>query len=85
MYCLFCDVSRIVCVYTSVEHLPPGGYPIGVKYIYICISYIYIYIYIYIVYYIMCKAQGITMNFESASVKKFIREISLSCMLSITY
>jgi len=33
MYCLFCDVSCIVCVYMCTEQLPPGGYPIAVKYI----------------------------------------------------
>ena len=39
MYCLFCDVPCIVCVYMCTEQLPPGGYPIAVKYI---ISYMYI-------------------------------------------
>ena len=33
LYCLFCDVSFIVCVYMCTEQLPPGGYPIAVKYI----------------------------------------------------
>jgi hypothetical protein len=33
MWCLFCDVSCIVCVYMCTEQLPPGGYPIAVKYI----------------------------------------------------
>jgi hypothetical protein len=33
MYCLFCDVLCIVCVYMCTEQLPPGGYPIAVKYI----------------------------------------------------
>jgi hypothetical protein len=33
MYCLFCDVFCIVCVYMCTELLPPGGYPIEVKYI----------------------------------------------------
>ena len=37
MYCLFCDVLCIVCVYMCTELLPPGGYPVAVKYI---ISYI---------------------------------------------
>jgi len=37
MYCLFCVVLYIVCVYMCTELLPPGGYPIAVKYI---ISYI---------------------------------------------
>jgi len=37
VYCLFCDVPCIVCVYMCTEQLPPGGYPIAVKYI---ISYI---------------------------------------------
>jgi hypothetical protein len=32
MYCLFC-VLCIVCVYMCTELLPPGGYPIAVKYI----------------------------------------------------
>ena len=34
MYCLFCVVLRIVCVYMCTVLLPPGGYPIAVnKYI----------------------------------------------------
>jgi magnesium-transporting ATPase (P-type) len=42
MYCLFCVVLRIVCfvtfpcivcVYMCTEQLPPGGYPVAVKYI----------------------------------------------------
>ena len=33
MYCLFCAVLWIVCVYMCSELLPPGGYPIAVKYI----------------------------------------------------
>jgi len=33
LYCLFCDVSCIVCVYMCTEQLPPGGYPIAVKYV----------------------------------------------------
>jgi hypothetical protein len=37
MYRLFCDVRCFVCVYMCTEQLPPGGYPIAVKYI---ISYI---------------------------------------------
>ena len=48
MYCLFCDVPCIVCVYTCTEQLPPGGYPIAVKYIISIYINIYIYIYIYI-------------------------------------
>jgi len=32
MYCLFCDVLCIVCVYMCTELLPPGGYSIAVKY-----------------------------------------------------
>jgi len=32
-HCLFCDVLRIVCVYMCTELLPPGGYPVAVKYI----------------------------------------------------
>jgi len=32
-YCLFCDVPCIICVYMCTEQLPPGGYPIAVKYI----------------------------------------------------
>jgi len=35
MYCLFCDVPCIVCVYMCTEQLPPGGYPTAVKYKYI--------------------------------------------------
>jgi len=34
---VFCDVPCIVCVYMCTEQLPPGGYPIAVKYI---ISYV---------------------------------------------
>ena len=37
MYCLFCVVLYIVLLYMCTELLPPGGYPISVKYI---ISYI---------------------------------------------
>jgi len=38
---LFCVVLCIVCVYMCIVLLPPGGYPIAVKYmIYIYISYI---------------------------------------------
>jgi hypothetical protein len=39
MYCLFCDVSCIVCMYMRTVLLPPAGYPIAVKYIsyHICI------------------------------------------------
>jgi hypothetical protein len=33
MYCLFCVVLCIACVYMCTELLPPGGYPIAVKYI----------------------------------------------------
>jgi len=33
MYCLFCVVLCIVCVYMCTELLPPGGYQIAVKYI----------------------------------------------------
>jgi hypothetical protein len=33
MYCLFCDVLCTVCVCMCTELLPPGGYPIAVKYI----------------------------------------------------
>jgi len=38
MYCLFCVVLYIVCVFVCTEVLPPGGYPIAVKYI---ISYVH--------------------------------------------
>jgi len=38
MYCLFCDVLCIACVYMCTELLPPGGNPIAVK-IYHIISY----------------------------------------------
>jgi hypothetical protein len=37
MYCWFCEVLCIVCVYMCTVLLPPGGYPIAVKYI---ISYV---------------------------------------------
>ena len=40
MYCLFCVVLCIVCVYMCTELLPPGGYPIAIKYI---ISYLFAY------------------------------------------
>ena len=30
MYCLFCVVLCIVCVYMCTELLPPGGHPIAV-------------------------------------------------------
>jgi len=33
MYCLFCVVLCIVCAYMCTELLPPGDYPIAVKYI----------------------------------------------------
>jgi hypothetical protein len=33
VYCLFCDVPCIDCVYMCTELLPPGGYPIAVKHI----------------------------------------------------
>jgi len=33
MYCLFCVVLCIVCVYMCTELLPPYDYPIAVKYI----------------------------------------------------
>jgi len=33
MYCLSCVVLCIVCVYIYTELLPPGGYPVAVKYI----------------------------------------------------
>ena len=55
MYCLFCDVPCIVCVYVCTEQLPLGGYPIAVKYI---ISYIKPFIprfhYVYPVYVCVC-------------------------------
>jgi len=33
MYCLFCVILGIVCVYMCTVLLPPGDYPIAVKYI----------------------------------------------------
>jgi hypothetical protein len=33
MYCLFCFILCIVCVYMCTVLLPPGGYPIAIKYI----------------------------------------------------
>jgi len=33
MYCLFCLVLCIVCVYLCSKLLLPGGYPIAVKYV----------------------------------------------------
>jgi len=41
MYCLFCVALCIVCVYMGTELLPPGDYPIAVKYIYHIIYHIY--------------------------------------------
>jgi hypothetical protein len=32
MYYLFCAILCIVCVYIFTVLLPPGGYPIAVKY-----------------------------------------------------
>jgi len=54
MYCLFCVVLCIVCVYMCTVLLPPGGYPIAVKYIisyHITISYYHIIIYHHIISY----------------------------------
>jgi hypothetical protein len=39
MYCLFCVILCIACVYMSTKLLPPGGYPIALKYISYHISY----------------------------------------------
>jgi len=40
MYCLFCVVLCIVCVYMYTVLLPPGGYPVAVnKYIVACLVY----------------------------------------------
>jgi len=33
MYCLFCVILCIVCVYICTELQPPGSYQISVKYI----------------------------------------------------
>ena len=33
MYCLICVILCIVCVYMCTVRLPPGGYPVAVKYI----------------------------------------------------
>jgi len=35
MYFLFCVFLYIVCVYMCTVLLPPGGYPIAVKYIHV--------------------------------------------------
>jgi len=43
VYCLFCVVPCIVCVYMCTVLLPPGGYPIAVKYISYRMYHIYIY------------------------------------------
>jgi hypothetical protein len=57
MWCLFCDVPCIVCVYMCTEQLPPGGYLIAVKYI---ISY-------HISYHIICEVcEGASFYFQSA-------------------
>jgi magnesium-transporting ATPase (P-type) len=58
LYGLFCDVLCIVCVYMCTVLLPPGGYPIAVKYIiyhiiYRIISYIISHIISYISYHII--------------------------------
>jgi len=49
MYCLFCVVLCIVCVHMCAVLLPPGGYPVAVKYI--IISY-------RISYYIICHGMS---------------------------
>jgi len=38
--CIFCIVLCIVCMYMCTVQLPPGGYPIAVKYIYISSPYL---------------------------------------------
>ena len=40
MYCLFCVVLCIVYVYVCTVLLPPGGYPLAVKYIISYITYL---------------------------------------------
>ena len=50
MYCLFCDVPCVVCVNMCTEQLPPGGYPIAVKY----------YIYISLLLEGLCVAQHVS-------------------------
>jgi hypothetical protein len=50
MYCLFLFRSLYcLCVYTCTVLLPPGGYPVAVKYIISYITYILSYI-LYIIY-----------------------------------
>jgi hypothetical protein len=41
IHCLFCDVLCIVRVYMCTKLLPPGGYPIAVKYISYHISHVF--------------------------------------------
>ena len=56
VYCLFCVVLCIVCVYMCTELLPPGGYPIAVKYI---ISYIILPVVLY-----GCETWSLTLREE---------------------
>jgi hypothetical protein len=61
MYCLFCVVLCTVCVYMCTVLLPPGGYPIEVKYIisYLIISHIISYhISCHIMYIISCHVMS---------------------------
>jgi len=60
---LFCVVLCIVCVYMCTVLLPPGGYPIAVKYI---ISYIY-----HIMYYIYHIIQNMGVRFRIRAADSF--------------
>jgi hypothetical protein len=59
VYWLFCDVLCIVCVYMCTVLLPPGGYPIAVKYIIYIITYIISYIIYRIISYIILYGFGL--------------------------
>ena len=68
MYGLFCVVLCIVCVYICTELLPPGGYPIAVKYIilYYIILY-YIILYYIILYYIISSSVLVVFVFSQGN------------------
>jgi hypothetical protein len=71
MWCVFCDVPCIVCVCMCTEQLPPGGYPIAVKYIisYHIISY-------HIIWWAQNNASKGQMGFNSAfkGLNPYIRQ-----------
>ena len=75
VYCLFCVILCIVCVYTCTVLLPPGGYPIAVKYI------IYVITYLYIISYIISHLQKNRNLSESAWSQRSIDDslVPISC------